>query len=269
MCEPWDLRPGYYCSGLPSPGGAGGLHRPPPAPPPGPGAAGGAEPAPSQPVPPAVQPRRRRQRGRQVCPARRHRARRPPGAAPAAAAERGRRPPPRLPSLARAAAKPPFSPAPRRRSGRRTRGLPRWWASPSPGAALVEREIAGRAAGTVFRRAPAAVGRASWAPGGTEKCRFAPWPRRRRGGGARASGRSSEHRLCPQPPGAGRACSAGAARRSPRSFTRSPTRSIIPGRVREPRPPRRSSQRRLGAGSLRPRGPARSLPGAAGRSALL
>lgn len=38
----------------------------------------GGRPAPSQPVPSAVQARRRRERGRQVCPARRHRARRSP-----------------------------------------------------------------------------------------------------------------------------------------------------------------------------------------------
>lgn len=178
-------------------------------------------PPPSQPVPSAVQPRGRRERGRQVCPARRHRSRRPPGP---------RRPPPRgrSSSCGGARASAPASAAlPRQSRGEavpllrseredrgKDKGVPRWRASPSPGAALVERGIAGGAAGTGLRRVPAAIGRASRAPGGTEGRRFAPCPRRRGGGGAPANARRSDRRLCPQPAGAGRPRSAGAARSS-------------------------------------------------------
>lgn len=102
-------------------------------------AGGGGKPAHSQPVASAVQPRGRRERGRQVCPARRHRAHRPPTPSPlqqlrlsAGGGPRPVRPPP--PELRPAGAKPSFSPVPRRRTGgRRRRGCRPGGLAPSPG----------------------------------------------------------------------------------------------------------------------------------------
>lgn len=202
-----------------------------------------------------------------------------PEPAPAAAAKRGHRPLPRSPSPAGAAAS-QDAPVPYSRSEEEVRGkdkgVPRWRAGSSPGAALVERGIDGAADGIGLRREPAAVGRASRSLSGTERRRSAPCPRRQGGGRARASCSEAREPVLPEASQRraaalrrGRLDAPGRAAAGSALPPRVPTRSVIPSRVPgtpsagapQPAASRGRFAPSAGAGSL--------LPGSTGRSTLL